>query len=129
MFVLVGFAHSVCLLSVQLDELAVVRELAVRNCRICTFSPGGQLFAVAHGNRVQLVSAITFETLHALQGHCAQVEGLSWSQDDTRLVTCGADGAVYEWEVATGKRLEELVTKGTFYQGVSTLGRSNYVVA
>lgn len=25
-----------------------------------------------------------------------------WSADDSKIVSCGMDGAVYEWETATG---------------------------
>jgi hypothetical protein len=34
----------------------------------------------------------------------AQVRSLSWSFDDSRVITSGADGAVYEWRVADLKR-------------------------
>ena len=32
-----------------------------------------------------------------------------------RIISCGTDGAVYEWEVATGARVHEQVLKGTQY--------------
>jgi len=50
-----------------------------------------------------------------------QVEGIAWSQDDTRLITCGVDGAMYTWDTASGVRLEEIVTKHSPYFGVSTI--------
>ncbi len=47
-----------------------------------------------------------------------QVRQLVWSPDDTRLFSCGMDGAVYEWEVATSKRLHEAVLKACGYTGL-----------
>jgi len=47
------------------------------------------------------------------------VRSVVWSADDTRVVTCGADGAVYEWEVLTGRRLAENVLKQCSYSGVA----------
>ena len=38
-----------------------------------------------------------------------------WSNDDQKLISCGTDGAVYEWEVNSGKRLQEQVLKGVQY--------------
>ena len=40
-----------------------------------------------------------------MKGHNGRVRGIVWSADDQKLISCGTDGAVYEWEVATGKRL------------------------
>ena len=42
-----------------------------------------------------------------------------WSPDDTRLVSSGLDGAVYEWDTMTGKRLSENIMKGCGYTGVT----------
>ena len=39
-----------------------------------------------------------------MKGHNGRVRGIVWSADDQKLISCGTDGAVYEWEVATGKR-------------------------
>jgi hypothetical protein len=33
-----------------------------------------------------------------------QVRSLCWSADDTRLLSSGADGAVYEWRLSDLKR-------------------------
>jgi hypothetical protein len=41
---------------------------------------------------------------------------LFFSKDDTRLVSAGADGAVYEWSMHDMKRLQENVLKGCSYR-------------
>lgn len=50
-----------------------------------------------------------------MKGHNGRVRGIVWSTDDQKLISCGTDGAVYEWEVTTGKRLQEQVLKGIQY--------------
>ncbi len=40
-----------------------------------------------------------------------QVRSVCWSADDGRVVTCGMDGAVYEWSVRDAKRTGDYVLK------------------
>lgn len=47
-----------------------------------------------------------------------QVRGVEWSPDDGRLVSCGLDGAVYEWDTHTGRRVSECVLKSCSYTDV-----------
>ena len=42
-----------------------------------------------------------------------------WSADDSRLVSCSMDGAVYEWNVQAAKREKECVLKSCSYTSVS----------
>lgn len=48
-----------------------------------------------------------------------QVRTIEWSLDDSRLVSCGTDGAVYEWNTQTGKRETECILKSCSYTGVA----------
>lgn len=48
-----------------------------------------------------------------------KVRCVEWSLDDGRLVSCGMDGAVYEWNTQTGKRESESVLKSCGYTGVA----------
>lgn len=50
-----------------------------------------------------------------------QVEGVAWSNDGTILISCGADGAVYTWDVSSSNRINEVVTKQCPYLGIATL--------
>lgn len=47
----------------------------------------------------------------AFRGHNGKVKSIFWSPDDSRLVSAGADGAVYEWKVKDVKREKENVLK------------------
>ena len=59
-----------------------------------------------------------------------KVRSVIWSQDDTKIISCGMDGAVYEWNVYTGKRDGESVLKSCSYTGVAVSpdGRTTYAV-
>lgn len=48
-----------------------------------------------------------------------QIRSIEWSHDDSRLVSCGMDGAVYEWNTHTGKRQSESILKSCSYTGVA----------
>ncbi|RXN13979.1 cilia- and flagella-associated 57 [Labeo rohita] len=50
---------------------------------------------------------------------CREVRAIAFSADDSRLVSCGMDGAVYEWNTLTGKRESESVLKTCSYTGVT----------
>lgn len=45
------------------------------------------------------------------RGHNGRVRSVIWSPDDQRVVTAGADGAVYEWRLQDFKREKENVLK------------------
>lgn len=36
------------------------------------------------------------------KGHQGKVTCVSWTYDDLKLVSCAANGSLYEWNVATG---------------------------
>ena len=96
----------------------------------CSFSNGGHLFAAVHGNVIQIYSTSSFENVANLKGHNGKVKSIVWSADDSKIVSCGMDGAVYEWETATGKRIGESVLKACSYTGVSVTadGKTTFAV-
>jgi hypothetical protein len=50
-----------------------------------------------------------------------QVRLLFWTQRDKKLLSCGTEGALYEWDISSGKRVGEIVTKGyTFSSAAAT---------
>lgn len=54
---------------------------------------------------------------------------IEWSQDDNLLVSCGMDGAVYEWNTQTGKRESECVLKSCSYTGVAYSSQCKTILA
>ncbi|XP_069559333.1 cilia- and flagella-associated protein 57 [Brachyistius frenatus] len=117
--ILVGFSDKLRLMNLLIDDIRTFKELTVRGCRECAFSHGGHMFAAVNGNVIHIYALTSFEITLNLKGHNGKVSGVKWSLDDTRLVSCGMDGAVYEWNTQTGKRESESVLKACSYTDVS----------
>ena len=96
----------------------------------CSFSNGGHYFAAVHGNIIQIYSTTTFENVANLKGHNGKVRAVIWSADDSKIVSCGMDGAVYEWDTMTGKRVGESVLKSCSYTSVAVTpdGKTTFAV-
>ncbi|CAG9461063.1 unnamed protein product [Pedinophyceae sp. YPF-701] len=115
---LVGFADKLRLMTVLMDDLRVIKEIAIKSCRECQFSSGGQYFAAVNGSTVHIYSTYTGENLGNLRGHNGKVASVQWTAEDSRLVSTGSDGAVYEWTLKDFRRLTENVQKGVHYHCV-----------
>uniref|UniRef100_A0A8D2P8L7 Cilia and flagella associated protein 57 n=1 Tax=Zosterops lateralis melanops TaxID=1220523 RepID=A0A8D2P8L7_ZOSLA len=111
-FCLVGFADKLRFISLLYEDMNVFKEFAVKKCRECSFSNGGHLFAAVNGNVIQIYSSITFENVTNLKGHTGKV-------NDTKIVSCDTHGAVYEWNLLTGKKESECVLKTCAYSSIS----------
>ncbi|KAM4587838.1 cilia- and flagella-associated protein 57 isoform 2-T2 [Odontesthes bonariensis] len=119
LFLLVGFSDKLRLMNLIIDDIRTFKEFTVRGCRECAFSHGGHLFAAVNGNIIHVYSVTSFENMLNLRGHSGKVRAIEWSLDDRRLVSCGMDGAVYEWNTQSGKRESESVLKSCSYTGVA----------
>ncbi|KAL1279856.1 hypothetical protein QQF64_014456 [Cirrhinus molitorella] len=119
LYVLVGFSDKLRLMTLLIDDIRTFKEFTVRSCRECVFSHGGHLFAAVNGNVINIYSTTTFEDVLNLKGHNEKVRAIAFSADDSRLVSCGMDGAVYEWNTLTGARESESVLKTCSYTGVT----------
>ncbi|XP_019645355.1 PREDICTED: cilia- and flagella-associated protein 57-like [Branchiostoma belcheri] len=130
LYILVGFSDKLRLMNLLIDDIRTFKEFTIRGCRECCFSNGGHMFAAVHGNVIQIYSSSTFENINNLKGHNGKVRCVKWSQDDNKLVSCGIDGAVYEWDTRTGHRDGESVLKSCSYTGVaiSPDGKTTYAV-
>ncbi|XP_055956153.1 cilia- and flagella-associated protein 57 [Patella vulgata] len=130
LYILVGFSDKLRLMNVLIDDIRTFKEFTVRGCRECAFSNGGHYFAAVHGNVIQIYSTTTFENIANLKGHNGKVRSMVWSSDDSRIISCGMDGAVYEWEISTGKRQSEIVLKSCSYTGVAVApdGKTTFAV-
>merc|ERR1719494_349160 len=130
LFILVGFSDKLKLMNLLIDDIRYFKEFTIRGCRECSFSNGGHLFAAVHGNVIYLYSATTFESVGNLKGHNGKVRSVMWTQDDSRIISCGMDGAVYEWNVYTCKREGEVVLKSCSYTSVTVSpdGKTTFAV-
>ncbi|KAM4581818.1 cilia- and flagella-associated protein 57 [Fundulus diaphanus] len=119
LFILVGFSDKLRLMNLFIDDIRTFKEFTLRGCRECAFSHGGHMFAAVNGNVIHIYSFTSFENILNLKGHNGKVRAIEWSLDDSQLVSCGTDGAVYEWSTQTGKRESESVLKSCSYTGVA----------
>jgi WD40 repeat protein len=120
LFVLVGFTDKLRLLNLLIDDIRPFKDFPIRNCRECSFANGGHKFAAANGPSIEIYSTYTFEVVGHLKGHNQKVTSIIWSSDDTKIVSCGKDGAVYEWDAQTYERTGENVLKSCSYSCVAT---------
>ena len=50
-----------------------------------------------------------------LKGHNGKIKSLYWSNNDSILISCGSDGAIYTWNVKEFKREHEFILKSVSY--------------
>ncbi|CAL8317617.1 unnamed protein product [Gadus morhua 'NCC'] len=129
LFLLVGFTDKLRVMNLLIDDIRTVKELTLRGCPECVFSHGGHLFAAINGNVIHIYSVTTFDNMLTLKGHNGKVQAVAWSADDSRLVSCGTDGAVYEWNAHSGKRESENVLKSCVYAGVAVSSDARTIFA
>ncbi|NXP07375.1 CFA57 protein, partial [Thinocorus orbignyianus] len=119
LFCLVGFSDKLRFISLLFEDMHVFKEFAVRKCRECSFSNRGHLFAAVNRNVIQIYSSITFENINNLKGHSGKIHAVKWSADDAKFFSCDTHGAVYEWNLLTGKRELECVLKSCIYSSIA----------
>eukprot|EP00750_Incisomonas_marina_P005576 INCI14025.2.p1 GENE.INCI14025.2~~INCI14025.2.p1 ORF type:complete len:1177 (-),score=246.53 INCI14025.2:336-3866(-) len=110
--VLVGFGDKLRLMNVLNDTLTLYKEFQIKNCRECQFSDGGQYFAAVHNSTIMVYETFTSKLVATLRGHNGKVQSLFWADNDTRLLSAGLGGAVYQWDIKNLKREVEFVNKG-----------------
>jgi cilia- and flagella-associated protein 57 len=99
LYILVGFSDKLRMMNLLIDDIRPFREFTIRGCKECKFSNGGQYFAAVTGNTVQIYSTWNFECLGTMKGHNGKVRSVFWTHGDTRIITSGAEGAIYEWSL------------------------------
>nr|XP_055111381.1 cilia- and flagella-associated protein 57 isoform X3 [Symphalangus syndactylus] len=118
-FIVVGFADKLRLMNLLIDDIRSFKEYSVRGCRECSFSNGGHLFAAVNGNVIHVYTTTSLENISNLKGHTGKIRSIVWNADDSKLISGGTDGAVYEWNLSTGKRETECVLKSCSYNCVT----------
>lgn len=91
------------------------KELPVKACRECQFSHGGHLLAAVNGTTISVYDFYSGEKRCDLRAHSGKVRSLFWAESDATLISCGQDGAIYQWDVDEAKRLGEFNQKGVAY--------------
>lgn len=62
---------------------------------------------------------------------CLKIRSLRWSNDDSLLVSVGADGAIYEWDIVAMHRESDYVERGADMLDVtiSPDGKTHYAIS
>jgi len=84
------------------------------------FGPDGRLLATASADKATLWDT-TGQRRHTLQGHRADLWGLSFSPDGSRLATGAADGTLRIWDTRTGRPMR---TSTEHFQTILTVAFS-----
>ena len=117
------------MLNILIDDMRLFHEFPVRECRVCLFSHGGHLLVASLKDTIQIYNTITFNTVHVLKGHQGQITSIQWSLDDLKLVSCADNGSVYEWNIANGERVHEVVVKTCAFSYLALSPDSNTTYA
>ncbi|XP_073957164.1 cilia- and flagella-associated protein 57-like isoform X1 [Choristoneura fumiferana] len=130
LFAIVGFSDKLRFMVVLIDDFEVMREFPIRNCKRAKFSTNGHLFAAVNGQVIQVFSSVSFVNMFNLKGHNGIVSSLAWSANDLVLVSCGSEGAVYEWSMSTGQRIGEVILKTNQFAAcaANSIGKLTYAV-
>ncbi|CAH2050452.1 unnamed protein product, partial [Iphiclides podalirius] len=130
LFAIVGFSDKLRYMVVLIDDFEVMREFPIRNCKQAKFSTNGHLFAAVNGQVIQVFSSVSFQNVFNLKGHNGRITCLAWSANDLTLVSCGTEGAVYEWSMSTGQRVGEVILKTNQFTAcaINSIGKTTYGV-
>ncbi|XP_027693938.1 cilia- and flagella-associated protein 57 isoform X3 [Vombatus ursinus] len=128
-FTVVGFADKLRIMNLLINDIRAFKEFPIRGCRECAFSNGGHLFAAVNGNVIHIYTSTSLENITNLKGHTGKIKSVAWNLDDSKLISCGTDGAVYEWNLSSGKRETECVLKSCSYNCVGISPDSKIIFA
>jgi hypothetical protein len=117
--VAVSAPDRVSVLTLLLGDVKEAACVPLRGAAVLRYSRGGTLLAVAAGPVVHVLDGATLAFVVALRGHTGRVTQVTWAHNDATLLTVGADGALYEWDVREGKRAREFLHKGARVWGAA----------
>ncbi|XP_047674582.1 cilia- and flagella-associated protein 57-like isoform X2 [Tachysurus fulvidraco] len=126
--ILVGFSDRLCLMSLLVDKFQTVKEFPTGSCTQCVFSHDGNTFA-AVSIKVILIYNVRTQKKVELRGHRKEVLSVKWNEDDSRLLSCGMDGAICVWNVLTGVCESYTVQETCIYRDVMFSSASGNVLA
>eukprot|EP00762_Andalucia_godoyi_P006693 ANDGO_06232.mRNA.1 hypothetical protein PPTG_02819 len=118
----VAFRRKLVFFALTMNDLLQIHEMECKGCKVMRFSHGGHYLACISGTTFWVVSTISFMIQHVMRGHIGPIRSVVWSNDDERAATAGYDGAVYEWDVLTGRKVQEFVDKAFQFTGVLFVG-------
>ncbi|CAF1282899.1 unnamed protein product [Rotaria magnacalcarata] len=112
-------------------ELRMLHQYETRSIQGLEISQSGHLVAVIANNLVKIYSTIHFKLISQLRGHVGKIKQVSWTRHDSILISCGTDGMIYVFNIFTGMREGEIITKQYRYRGIAVTndGMRIYAIA
>ncbi|XP_061387739.1 cilia- and flagella-associated protein 57 [Musca vetustissima] len=114
----IGFSDQLRITQIFMEELNIVKTYNFPRCKDVKYSNYGHLMAAAYNSTIAITSVYNLEILITLKGHNGTVLSVAWTKNDKYLISGGNEGAIYQWDVDNGNRLQEIVQKGTEYVSV-----------
>ncbi|EDV36538.1 uncharacterized protein Dana_GF13013 [Drosophila ananassae] len=115
----IGFSDQLRITQIFMDDLNIVKTYNFPHCNAVRYSNLGHLMAAAFDNNIAVTSVYKLDVMINLKGHNGIVLSVAWSKNDKYLISGGAEGAIYLWDIESGTRVQEIVQKGTEYVTVS----------
>jgi hypothetical protein len=109
------------MMNVLRKDLVTFKSFAVKGCQEIQFAHGGHLFACIAASQIQIYNFWTTEnpSYHQFKAHQNKVRCINWYEDDSGFVSCGADGAIYNWNLKEAQKNEdEHMDKTTVFSSV-----------
>ncbi len=103
LYVLAAFTNSIKLMTLLIDDIRPFWESNIPGCKECSFSNGGQFFAVVLGSTVQIYNTWSFRIAGTCKGSKTKVKSIIWSKDDKKLISIDIEGCLTVWNIQTFK--------------------------
>ncbi|CAF0856299.1 unnamed protein product [Adineta ricciae] len=108
-------------------ELRMIHQYETRNVREVEMSQSGHLIAVVTNNLIKIYSTIHFNLISQLRGHVGKIKQIVWCKYDSILISCSTDGMIYIFNIYTGMREGEIITKQFRYVGIAVTHDCNRI--
>lgn len=106
---LIVFADEVLAFHICVDELKMFWRLAIRTCRYCAYSNGGQRFALADNNLIHIFNFLSGEKECDLKGHSSKIVQILWMKGDRNVIAHDERGCVCQWDLSLLSRELECI--------------------
>ncbi|XP_050424212.1 cilia- and flagella-associated protein 57-like [Adelges cooleyi] len=127
LYSIAAFTGKVEFQLVHMDGLKRWREFVVTSCNLTEFSTSGHMFALANQFDVDVYCSVTFEKRFTYKGHSNTISAIAWTVNDMKLLTCGKDGAIYEFNTRSGERDMDIVHPDTKYMDLAISKDTNRI--
>jgi WD40 repeat protein len=91
-------------MTLLIDDIRPYWECNIPGCRECKFSNGGQFFAAVLGSTIQIYNTWSFNVVGSCKGSETKIKSISWSKDDSKIISCAVDGSVTTWNMNDFKK-------------------------